>query len=255
MDDDIPQTWQPSGGYTNRVFQIESGGNPNAVTGSNRGLGQFGPQEEAKFGINDSNRTDPAAQAAALDRESNYHYPIVKRALGREPTNGEMYLTHQQGVAGGPALLSADANEPAWKVVSPFYRHPEVAQRAIVGNIPRGSPLYGLPADQISAGDFRNFWIDHFEKGRGYTPQYQVAPGGAPSGTPGLAPGSNDLPNQPVAGQQDHGQAALINEASDLIKPPAIKSSPMLRLASTKVAKTKFDPYTSSAILRKFTGA
>jgi hypothetical protein len=253
MDDDIPQTWQSNSDYTNRLFQIESGGNPNAVTGSNRGLGQFGPQEEARYGINDSNRTNPAAQAAALDRESAYHYPMVKRALGgSEPTNGAMYLAHQQGPAGGPALLSADANEPAWKVISPFYRHPEVAQRAIVGNIPRGSPLYGLPVDQISAGDFRDFWIDRFEKRGNYTPQYQVAPGGAPSG----APGSNDLPSQqPVAGQQDQGQAALINEASDLIKPPVIKSSPMLRLASTKVAKTKFDPYTSSAILRKFTGA
>ena len=39
--------------YTSRLFQLESGGDPNAVTGSNRGLGQFGPSEEAQFGLSE----------------------------------------------------------------------------------------------------------------------------------------------------------------------------------------------------------
>src|SRR4051812_4952707 len=94
--------------YTNRLFQIESGGNPNAVTGSNRGLGQFSPDLEAKYGISDANRTDPAAQAAAVRQNGLANMPGLTKALGREPTPAELYIAHQQGIAGGPALLTAD---------------------------------------------------------------------------------------------------------------------------------------------------
>jgi len=95
--------------YTARLFQIESGGDPNAATGSNRGLGQFGPAEERQFGLSDANRTDPDAQAAAVAREAQLHGQVLARALGRDPTPGELYLTHQQGIAGGGDRRLADA--------------------------------------------------------------------------------------------------------------------------------------------------
>jgi hypothetical protein len=176
-------------GYVSRLFQIESGGDPNAVTGSNRGLGQFGPQEEARYGITDANRGDYGAQAAAVQREAAEHARALSATLGRPPSPGELYLTHQQGIAGGPALLTADASQPAWQAVRPFYRSDAVAQKAISGNIPNGHPLSGQDVNTITAGDFRNLWISKFERGLG---NGSVAT--APSSGGSAAPGAQGAP-------------------------------------------------------------
>lgn len=154
-------------GYVPRLFQIESGGNPYAVTGSNRGLGQFGPAEEAQYGINDTNRADPNAQAQAVMQEAQRHAQVLGKVLGRAPTPGELYLSHQQGIAGGPALLTADPNQPAWQAIRPFYKSDAIAQKAITGNIPSNDPLSGADVNAITAGNFRNMWINKFEHGMG----------------------------------------------------------------------------------------
>ncbi|MBA0084242.1 MAG: hypothetical protein HRJ53_04535, partial [Acidobacteria bacterium Pan2503] len=158
--------------YARAVFGIESGGNPQAVTGSNRGLGQFGPQEERQYGITPQNRSDPNAQYSALQREAQDHSQVLRKDLGRDPEAWELYLTHQQGRAGGPALLTADANTPAWQAIRRFYGSDAIAQRAIHGNIPRNNPLYNVPASRITAEQFRNLWRDRFNQ------DYQ--PGGGP---------------------------------------------------------------------------
>ena len=145
--------------YIARLFQIESGGNPNAVTGSNRGLGQFGPSEEAQFGLNDQNRTDPNAQAAAVQREAAVQSPVLTRALGRPPTPGELYLAHQQGIAGAPALLTG-GNTPAWQAIRPYYKSDAMAQKAISGNLPAGS---GIDPANATADQFSRFWVSKFE--------------------------------------------------------------------------------------------
>lgn len=177
--------------YVARLFQIESGGNPNAVTGSNRGLGQFGPEEEARYGLNDQNRGDRAAQAAAVAREAEEHSAVLRRALGRDPTNGEMYLTHQQGVAGGPALLGADPNVPAWQAIRPYYKSDRMAKLAITGNVPYDHPLYRQDADNITAGDFRNLWVNKFERnGRGGTGPVPGAGGAPPAAASGVPAGA-----------------------------------------------------------------
>lgn len=169
--------------YVARLFQIESGGNPNAVTGSNRGLGQFGPQEEARYGLNDTNRASREAQAAAVAREAAEHAAVLRRTLGRDPTPGEAYLTHQQGIAGGPALLGADPSIPAWQAIRPFYKSDAMARLAITGNVPSDHPLYRQDVDKISAGDFRNLWVNKFERGLGGAAN--PAAGGIPSAAPG----------------------------------------------------------------------
>jgi hypothetical protein len=164
--------------YIRRLFHVESGGNPNAVTGSNRGYGQFGPAEERKYGITAANRGDYGAQANAVVREYAENNARLARVLGRAPTFADHYFTHQQGSAGGPALLSADPQTPAWQVIRPFYSSYEGrrsggvprsadwwAQKAITGNIPSDSPLAKLPVDQISAGGMTGLWRDRFNRG------------------------------------------------------------------------------------------
>lgn len=144
-----------------RLFHIESSGNPYARTGSNRGLGQFGPREEAQYGINDTNRTNPDVQSAAVQAEAENNRARLRSVLGREPTAADYYLAHQQGAAGAPALLS-NPNMPAWQAIRQYYPSDAIAQKAITGNIPTGSPLYGRNVNDIKASDFTNYWTAKF---------------------------------------------------------------------------------------------
>lgn len=166
--------------YTNRLFQIESGGNPNAVTGSNRGLGQFSPDLEAKYGITDANRTDRNAQAQAVQGLAQDNAAAFQKSMGRAPTPAELYLAHQQGAAGAPALLKADPSSPAWQAIRPYYNSDAMAQKAITGNIPSTHALYGRSPNDVSAGDFSNMWLTKFG-------------GSAPAGN------TSSLPGAPVA--------------------------------------------------------
>lgn len=200
-------------GYIARLFQIESGGNPAAVTGSNRGLAQFGPQEERRYGISDANRADREAQAAAVAREAQEHAAVLRNALGRDPTPGERYLTHQQGIAGGPALLTADPNMPAWQAIRPYYKNDAIARLAITGNVPGGHPLRGVDADKITAGDFRNLWVNKFERTPASVPnpvagtvtaQAPVAPtGGVPTAAAPSQTGQVPVAPENAAGGND----------------------------------------------------
>ena len=59
----------------------------------------------------------------------------AQRALGREPQGWEVYVAHQQGAGGGPALLNpANANKLAVDVLAPLYRNRATAVQAVTGN-------------------------------------------------------------------------------------------------------------------------
>lgn len=229
-------------GYIPRLFQIESGGNPYAVTGSNRGLGQFGPQEEAQYGITDANRADPDAQAQAVTQEAMRHAQVLGKVLGRPPTAGELYLAHQQGIAGGPALLSADPSQPAWQAIRPFYRSDAIAQKAISGNIPSDNPLSRADVGSVTAGDFRNLWINKFEHGMGAAAPTMMAGQGAPAQAQSpplamsLSPGAGQSASAPGTPGFDPQQAtaALLArqqqarpEGLDAIEAPAPAMPPV----------------------------
>lgn len=185
--------------YVSRLFQIESGGNPYAVTGSNRGLGMFGPREEARYGITDANRGDPGTQVEATERERAEHAVALRKALGRDPTRAESYFTHQQGIAGGPALLTADPTIPAWQAIRPYYKSDAIARQAITGNIPTGHALSGQDADRVTVGDFRNLWIPKFDGGNSDA-RGRPAPSAPSAGGAGGAP-------TPAAAAPDPGLA------------------------------------------------
>lgn len=208
-------------GYTDRLFQIESGGNPSSVTGSNRGLGQFSPDLEGKYGI--TNWRNPDQQRAAVGQEYAEHLPALTTALGRPPSPGESYLAHQQGLTGASKLLTADPNTPAWQVIRPYYKSDSIAKQAITGNIPRGSPIFGLSADNISAGAFTGLWKNKFETGLSggsaapvMTAQ-AVGQQSAPIGVP-LTAASAQAPQQ---GQQPQGQSS----GGESWQPPAGEQS------------------------------
>lgn len=267
--------------YTARLFQIESGGNPNATTGSNRGLGQFGPAEEAQFGLNDQNRTDPAAQAAAVQREAVLHSGVLSKALGRDPTPGEMYLTHQQGIAGGPALLTADPSQPAWQVIRPFYKSDAIAQKAITGNIPGNDPLARASAGDITAGDFRNMWVSKFERGLPQGAPQQAAsaqpnapvpaaaaPGAPPaaSGPPSVSPGmpsggpplgmlAGQIPTDTNAGQsQDDSALQMLQQHAAAMMQQPEAPPPLQPIAMPQTRGMLAARLRAAALGRGFTG-
>jgi hypothetical protein len=213
------------GDYARATFQIESGGNPSARTGSNRGLGQFGPQEEARYGLNARNRNSPAAQQAALQRETQDNTRILQNSLGRAPTGAELYLTHQQGQAGGPALLRAPADQPAWKTVRPFYRSDAIAQRAIRGNIPSDNPLRGTPVDQVTAGQFRGMWADRYnrEVARGQTRQPTAT---APATAPGPQASTRAIRLASSSNELSPELARLVEQQNDATPPGMPQFSP-----------------------------
>ena len=136
--------------FTRALWGVEGG----AKTGSNVGKAQFGPEEIRKYG--DPN--DPRS----VEREAVAIQNNLRPALGRNPEPWEMYLTHQQGMSGGRTLLTADPNMPAWEAIRRYYKSDAIAKKAITGNV--YNELKGVPAENISVGQFRDWWRNRFNR-------------------------------------------------------------------------------------------
>jgi len=145
-------------GYTGRVIQLESGGDPNArsPSGTYRGLGQFGPKEMAKYGIIDPG--DPIQVSNALLSEAQENTPLLSRVTGHAPTGSELYLAHLEG-GGGAAALLANPNRPAWEAMFSTKEGQQKgegwAKQAIWGNM-TASMKAQFPdgVTSVRAGDF-----------------------------------------------------------------------------------------------------
>jgi hypothetical protein len=71
---------------------------------SAKGLFQFLDADRKQYGVGtDSPLT---AQIDAGIRKMKDNYDATKKALGREPTAGELYATYYQGIGAGPAIVS-----------------------------------------------------------------------------------------------------------------------------------------------------
>jgi hypothetical protein len=118
-----------------RTVKIESSGNPNAGAGrSHQGLVQASDKWWNQFG--QGSRLDPEAAIQALGRSTAHDRPILAKDLGRPPSDGELYLAHQQGVGGASALLkhpnmmAADA-----LMMTGAYKNPVRLQRRLFAGI------------------------------------------------------------------------------------------------------------------------
>lgn len=101
--------------YLSTIAQIESGGNPNAKNprSSAGGLYQFIDSTWASYG-GGGNRYNVADATRAVNRLTDDNAAYLTRVLGREPTGGELYLAHQQGMGGAAKLLrNPNANAAA----------------------------------------------------------------------------------------------------------------------------------------------
>ena len=89
-----------------RIAWLESNGdpsrkNPNSSAG---GLFQFVDGTASAYGL--KNRYDAAEASDAAARLMADNAAGLRKGLGREPSTGELYLAHQQGLGGAIALLS-----------------------------------------------------------------------------------------------------------------------------------------------------
>jgi hypothetical protein len=173
--------------YIKKLWSIEAANDPNAHTpGSQyRGLNQLSPGEERKYGINDNNWRNPDAQyKAAVGKATNDAAEFTK-IMGREPTPGELYLVHNQGIGGAANHL----NNPTGLAWQNMYATAEGRQkgeawaaRAIQGNIPKSLRDQGYNWRNIDSGTFANGWTSRFglpqmaALGLGNTPQQDQPP-------------------------------------------------------------------------------
>ena len=155
-------------GYADRTNQIESGGDPHAETpsGTYKGLGQFSPKLEVRYGLNASNRGDPVAVAKAYSSENAENHDALARALGHEPTPADYYLAHQQGIGGAVAHIS-QPNLPAWQNMFSTVEGREKGQgwakQAIWGNMtPDMKAQFPGGVETVTSGDFARMWAQRF---------------------------------------------------------------------------------------------
>jgi len=134
--------------YLLRLAQIESGMNPLAKNpnSSAGGLFQFVDATANQYGLAGRDRFIPEKAIPAAKKLTDDNRAYLKKALGREPTPGELYLAHQQGALGAKKLLS-NPNSPVTKIVG------------------KDAAILNAGTTDMTAGEFVNNWSDKFESG------------------------------------------------------------------------------------------
>jgi hypothetical protein len=160
------------------IAQIESSGNPGAVTGSYKGLFQLSDAEFAQYGPAGGNIMDPAANTAAGIASLKAKAAQFKADFGRDPTATELYLAHQQGEAGLRAHL-ANPDAPAWQNMLSTGEGKQKgeawAKAAIWGNLPQSAKAALGSVENVSSAQFMAAWAQRVQ--------------GIPYGESGLSPG------------------------------------------------------------------
>lgn len=123
---------------------IESRGDPSAQNpgSSAGGLFQFTDATARAYGL--TNKMDAAASSDAGARLTANNIQGLRQSLGREPSVGEIYLAHQQGLGGALKLL----------------RNPSASAVDVVGE-KQVTQNGGNPG--MTAGEFAQLWISKAE--------------------------------------------------------------------------------------------
>lgn len=224
MYDQVAQIAQANGAsaedipYLQRLAQVESNANPNARNGSSTGIFQFQPGTFQSVGGGDINSVaDQTKAALALARRDR----AKLQEMGVPVTDANLYIMHQQGPGGGPALLTAPPEVNAVAALTPAYGgNAARARQAIVGNGGR---------EDMSAGEFVNYWQNRWGgAGQGGsrpapTQQAQAVPGaGVPAGARLVAQGAPKAPDwqeMTPAESARYGQGIWLKNKNGDVKP------------------------------------
>jgi hypothetical protein len=130
-----------------------------------KGVFQLGNDEWAEMGGTAANRWDPETQInLGVARLAQIRQQLADR-LGRSPTNSEVYLAHQQGVAGASAMIE-NPNTSPYELLTRLGVRPGTAEASITGNI-GSKDAFGNPVSPASfvnapASQFVNYWNDMY---------------------------------------------------------------------------------------------
>ena len=133
-----------SSGFLARLAYVESTNNPNARNPKSDAKGMFQIIDSTAKSHGVRNPFDPVESARFSARYAASNFKKLRSALGRTPTDGELYLAHQQGAAGALRLL----------------QNPQALASSIVGT---RAVLDNGGTVSMTAAQFANKWIDKFE--------------------------------------------------------------------------------------------
>jgi hypothetical protein len=151
-----------TGDFLDTVRFIESGDNPNKRTGSYKGYFQLSESDFRKYGGKGS-IFDPTQNTKAAAAKFSDIAERVSKSIGRDPSAPELYLAHQQGVAGLTTHVK-NPDLPAWKNMQNAASSGERwAKRAVWGNLtPEAQRRFGS-VESITSRQFLEFWSNRFE--------------------------------------------------------------------------------------------
>ena len=210
----LESTYGLPSGYLSRTAQLESGGNPNAQNpnSSAGGMFQFIDSTAKQYGLTD--KTDPIASADAAARLAADNKAYLTKALGREPSAGELYLAHQQGPAGAAKLI-LNQGAPA---------------ASLVGN---DAVALNGGSGGMTGGDFAQKWLAKFggeqpQSGSGMSIQALAEVAGSPYATPGQKAVAAALLQQQMDAADPEKKLALEKAQLEIdkLKNPAAAGSP-----------------------------
>lgn len=129
--------------YFDTLAFIESSNDPTKVNKNSKaaGLFQFIPSTAKAYNLKDPK--DPVASFEAVQRLTDDNRKTLKKNLGRNPTEAELYLAHQQGATGASKLLK-NPNKKAVNVLG---------KKAVTQN--GGDP-------DMTAQEFADKWLTKF---------------------------------------------------------------------------------------------
>ena len=151
-----------------RFAQIESGGKPDASTGSYHGLFQLSNEEFRKYGPPGGDIYNPRDNAAAAANKMKIEGQVFADKFGHQPTPFDSYMIHQQGLGGYAAHLSRP-DAPAWMNMASTAEGQQKGQgwakAAVWGNIPDQYKAAFGSVNNVTSRDFLNMWQQKFGQG------------------------------------------------------------------------------------------
>ena len=155
----VAQGVDPSTALATAQIESKMGTAPNRPGSQYQGVFQMGPDAWAARGGTPDQRGDVGAQVHFGVANLAHAQTVAADAMGGQAPGWATYLVHQQGDAGGAALLKADPTENAVAALAPAYGgNQAAAQRAIVQN--------GGSAD-MTVGQFQGVWQSRFHMAGG----------------------------------------------------------------------------------------
>lgn len=146
---------------------IESRGKPHLMSPSGyKGLFQLSEYKFKKYGGKGS-IFDPYANALAAAWMIKDETEIIAKKDGKPPTGARIYMAHQQGMSGS-AQHYAHPERAAWASMHATTegkkRGAQWSKKAIWGNLtPDAKKKFGT-VENVSSGDFIQFWTERFAK-------------------------------------------------------------------------------------------